>query len=186
LFDDELQDHILNANLATFLDTMIISMPCPSENPRRSIEELCEAIAPAFVRGMNYDFFFRGIMSMGYFSRSSRMLIEPAADDAASLYEDSNWIGLSLSPSTDEIWRNDIQNQASGIIVQYDVPHKKDPKTRSAMNWTVVESDLDPIRILVDKHDTYAGKFNMHRHQTDHHIWMIYKNTIDFYNYCIG
>ena len=68
--------------------------------PWRFIEILTSAIIPAFVRSMHYDFFFRGVIAMGNFYRSSRMLIGPAVDEAAKLYDISNWIGISVSTLT--------------------------------------------------------------------------------------
>ena len=37
---------------------------------------------------------------MGNFYHSSRMLIGPAVDEAAKLYDISNWIGISVSAFT--------------------------------------------------------------------------------------
>jgi len=43
--------------------------------------------------------FFRGVITMNYFSRSLRMVIGPAADEAVNLYEAAEWIDISISPS---------------------------------------------------------------------------------------
>ena len=100
-FSDTLRP--LSINLSLLSDTLIISMSGHKEliaQPWRFIEILASAIIPAFVRSMHYDFFFRGVIAMGNFYRSSRMLIGPAVDEAAKLFDISNWIGISVSTLT--------------------------------------------------------------------------------------
>jgi hypothetical protein len=70
------------------------------ERPWTLINMICQAIIPAFITSIHYGLFFRDVITMNYFSRSSRMLIGPAADEAANLYEAAEWIGISISPST--------------------------------------------------------------------------------------
>src|SRR5438093_10996493 len=101
MFSDDLKT--LDINLVAFCDTLIISMRGQNEliiRPWRFMEIFCEAIIPPFLKSMRYEFFFRGAIAMGFFSRSSRMLIEPAADEATQFYEASDWVGISVSPQT--------------------------------------------------------------------------------------
>jgi hypothetical protein len=90
MFSDSLENWLSGVNLTTFSDTFIISMRGHEElfeNPLQFVEIMCNALIPPFLNSMHYGLFFRGIISMGYFSRSSRMLIGPAVDEAALHYE---------------------------------------------------------------------------------------------------
>jgi hypothetical protein len=161
MFSDEL-DRLSGINLSTFSDTVIISMRGHTnlnKQPWRFIEMFCRAIVPAFVRSMDYDFFFRGVIAMGSFSRSvgsARMLIGPAEDEAAGLYEAADWIGISLSPCTRVFMENSRIHPESNFIVDYHIPQKKGTSMTWAVNWT----DFDPNRkcwdVLGRKANTYA------------------------------
>jgi hypothetical protein len=131
LFADGLKD--LGITVAAFSDTLIISMRKGHEMwSWRLAEIFCEAIIPLFLKSMEYEFFFRGAIAMGY-SRSSRMLIGPAADEAAEFYEAFNWVGFRISPSTATILDRDIVQKGSrNFIVKYNIPQKT---TKSLGPW---------------------------------------------------
>jgi hypothetical protein len=99
-------------NLSAFSDTIIISMHGHVRlinQPWRFVELLCKALIPAFVRSMDYDFFFRGVIAMGSLARSvssARMIIGPAVDEA-----------VKLSPSTRLILENGRYDKDSNLIV---------------------------------------------------------------------
>jgi hypothetical protein len=145
-FSDELSD-LPGGFLSAFSDTLIFSIRGHKElvaRPWRFVEILLNAIIPAFVRSMYYDFFFRGIISMGAFSRSSRsrMLIGPAVDEAAMLYEAAEWVGMSISPSTRMILQNSECNNTSNLIVEYPIPQKSGNNMTWAVNWVDCDSSF--------------------------------------------
>jgi hypothetical protein len=187
IFYDELYGRLTGVNLSAFSDTLIISMRGHEElikQPWRFVEILCQAVIPAFVKSMDYDFFFRGVLSMGYFSQSvssARMLIGPAVDEAANLYEAADWIGISLSPSTRWILENSVDDtgtRSNLAIIDYNIPKKTGTKLTWAVNWTEFDRSRRYWNILVGKAISYA--------QTkEYHKYIKYQNTLDFYRACI-
>ncbi|MGH9952867.1 MAG: hypothetical protein ACRD5J_14685 [Nitrososphaeraceae archaeon] len=88
--------HLTGANISAFSDTFIISVRGNQKTldmPWRFVELLSQTIIPPFLDSMKYDFFFRGVMVFGAFSRSTRMLIGPTVDEASQYYESADWIG---------------------------------------------------------------------------------------------
>ena len=84
-FSDQLKS-IAGVDLFAFSDTLIIS----AVGSRVQLEDrlgfimfLSELTIPSFIRSILYKIFLRGVVSMGRYYRSSRMLIGPAVDDAA-------------------------------------------------------------------------------------------------------
>jgi hypothetical protein len=128
LFSDALND-LSGINLSAFSDTLIISMRGHRDlidRPSRFVEIFCKTIIPPFVRSMHYDFFFRGVITMGDFSRSSRKLIGPAADQSANFYGSPEWIGMSLSPLTGKWFENSMATNESNLIASYNTSQKKE------------------------------------------------------------
>jgi hypothetical protein len=176
-FSDELKS-LSGVSMSAFSDTLIISMRGHRElitKPWKFVELLCKSITPAFVRSMHYEFFFRGVIVMGYFYRSPRMLIGPAVDEAAKFYEMSDWIGMSLSPSTGLSLENSMVSIESNIIVRYNIPQKPGANMRWAVNWIEHDASRKCWNILAAKANSYHN---------DKCRYVKYKNTLDFYGSC--
>ena len=115
---------------------------------------------------------------MGYFSRSTRTLIGPAVDEAANFYENADWIGVSISPSTRSIPRRYVGNTDPDFIVEYHIPQTvKDDKMIWAANWTKWDPDYRYYNILNNKAVQYS-------HLHEYRKYIKYKNTLDFYSAC--
>jgi hypothetical protein len=187
IFSDELR-HLSGTNFSAFSDTLIISVRGNerfNNNPIRFAQLLARALVPAFVRSMHYDFFFRGVICMNYFSRSTRMLIGPAVDDAAQFYEVANWSGIAISPSLSSVLEGNTETAKSTIIVPYSVPQgKTDYALNWAVNWTGADSYGRCRNILIEKCRTYADKYNVSHDFSDYNVYLKFKNTLDFYTHC--
>jgi hypothetical protein len=177
---DELRSRLTGVKLSAFSDTFIISIRGQQKlmsQPRKFVRLLCDALLPAFVRSMDYDFFFRGVIVMDNFSRSSMTLIGPAVDEAANYYEKANWIGISLSPSTRSFLEQDTMIETdSDLTVKYHIPQKPGgSKLTRAVNWIDWDRSHRYRDLLVRKAKFYA-------HEQDKYTK--YQNTMDFYDYC--
>jgi len=182
-FSDTINNRQLSGvSLYAFSDTFIVSMRGHErliKDPIEFVELICNAIIPPFLRSMQYDFFFRGVISMGWFSDSSRMLIGPAVDEAATYYEAADWVGISISPSTHAILRNYTSYRRSNLITDYQIPQKKkNGVLASAVKWIKYDYSNECYRIL---HNKAAENL-----KTNHNAYMKYKNTLDFYTRCLG
>jgi hypothetical protein len=100
---------------------------------------------------MHYDYFFRGAMAIGGFSRSSRMLIGSAVDEAALYYEKANRVGISLSSSVQYMLQHTPNETDSNFIVIYNIPQKPPGGLTWAVNWTKYDKDYECWNILNDK-----------------------------------
>jgi hypothetical protein len=187
LFNDELQKHFSGVCLSAFSDTIIISVRGHKElidRPWGFVELLCRGLMSPFVMSMNYDFFFRGVIAMDAFSRSSRMLIGPAADEAAQFYEDSDWSGIALSPSLGSVLENSVSS-GSKIVIKYPVPQKRNSQELNwAINWTIGDPAGKCRRILMDKYNLYLHSYNTYGSPKDYAVCMKYKNALEFYDSC--
>lgn len=143
--------------------------------PWRLAEIFCEAIISLFLKSMEYEFFFRGAIAMGYFSRSSRMLLGPAADEAAKIYEASNWVGICISPNTGMVLDRDIvQKSSRNFLVKYNIPQKTTTSLGWALNWSTQIFGNRHLQILMSKRDEYWRL-------GDSSKYLKYKNSLDFY-----
>lgn len=185
LISNSVSRHLNGPKLSAFSDTFIISLRGHREilkTPWRFVEILSEAIIPPLLESMKYEFFFRGVMVFGAFSRSTRMLIGPAVDEAAQYYETANWIGLSLSPSTRWILNNS-RNESDylrnpELIVSYKIPQKPPWGLTWSLNWIPYDRYQDSWNILCEKAILHSRKKEYDRYSK-------YANTLRYYTGCI-
>jgi hypothetical protein len=169
-------------DLFAFSDTLIISAAGSRaylENRLGFIELLSGLIIPSFTRSILYKIFLRGVMSMGRYYRSSRILIGPAVDDAAACYEKSNWIGISLTPETSKVLDNN-QNVNSDILVNYPVPYKNFIANSWAINWTKYASEQS---LYIECKSILSEEFQ--KHKGEQNIQNKYANTLRFCEYLV-
>jgi hypothetical protein len=178
LFSDKLNS-LQGVHLSAFSDTFIISVRGHTRlnnQPWRFIEMICDSIVPAFVGSMDYNFFLRGVIASGYFSRSTKSLIGPAVDEAANYYEKADWVGISLSPSTCLRLENSTVYTNSNPIVSYRIPQAPGDKLMTcAVNWTKWDPSYKYWNILVGKAKKYVH---------DYRKSIKYQNALDFYRAC--
>jgi hypothetical protein len=106
------------------------------------------------------------------------MLIGPAVDEAAELYEAADWIGICLSPSTRLILENVRYDIGSNLIVNYNIPQKTGRNLTWAVNWTQFDPSLKCWNIL-------ASKANLYARLNQYPKYLKYYNTLQFYSDCI-
>jgi hypothetical protein len=174
LFSHELQ-MLQGAELSAFSDTLIISVRGHErllQRPWRFVELVCEAILKPFLESMRYDYFLRGILAIGGFSRSSRMLNGPAVHEASIYYEKAEWIGISISPFTRSVLQNSMGS--TDLIVRYEIPQKPPGGLTWALNWIPYDTDCEYLKILSKKASQYAASSEVKK-------WSKYQNTLDYY-----
>jgi hypothetical protein len=179
MFSDALSDFEGSA-LSAFSDSFIISIrgnPVLLDRPWRFVEMVCNTLLQPFQNSMRYGFFFRGVMVLNAFSRSPRMLIGPAVDEAAQFHEKADWIGISISPTTQSILQSTSPETPSKLLVKFPIPQKQGSNLEWAVNWPIQDKSRGCWRILNEKASMYRN---------DPLKFIKYKNTIDFYSKCIN
>jgi len=102
--------HIMKVN--SFSDTILISftqknIPSLSQDKigmdMDNLELASLVAGNLLVLGLSLDLPFRGCISFGDFYTGDEMLLGDPINEAASYFEQPNWIGLSLTPSAHKI-----------------------------------------------------------------------------------
>jgi hypothetical protein len=111
-------------HIIAFSDTIILAAAC--EDPVASIPLMAEIVCRPFILALMKSIYLRGVISLGKFHGSDRLMIGPAVDEAAEWYTQPDWIGVSAAPSA---WFgiNRLIDQGFNIsewFVKYDVPMK--------------------------------------------------------------
>jgi hypothetical protein len=168
-------------------------------------------IIPIFRDAFENEVPIRGTISVGKFIRLNRkngvLLVGPAINDAAQTYEDSDWIGVTTSPSASltlekerkidqinskldaelentKISLNVYYEKLKKTFVKYDIPKKnRIEKNGWALAWPIVftknvESNKKIIEIF-DKNLSYITYQNNFKKKD---IYFKYKNTKDFFD----
>lgn len=104
-------------------DTIAFFTFCEEEAASRVIEihgQLCQWIIP---ESINAEIPVRGATSYGSFeiSGSGNIFVGKAVDEAASWHEQSDWIGVHLTPSADFVFKSEEINSA---WIAYPPPNK--------------------------------------------------------------
>ena len=101
------------------------------------------------------NYFLRGSMSYGDIVQLENYVVGPAIFNAAEIYEQDQWIGISVAENTDEIL-NDLNTNNSDLLNpahipifrQFDLPRKNKKckmeikKNTWVVNWPLRESFL--------------------------------------------
>lgn len=107
-------------------DTIAIFTPCKENEASTAIEihgELCAWVIP---RSIISDLPVRGATSFGEFELGENIFVGKAVDEAAAWHEQSDWIGVHLTPSAEYIFQ-----PTSGQTAW--VPHT--PPTKAKLDW---------------------------------------------------
>lgn len=84
------------------------------------------------VHSLERNIFFRGSVSIGPFIQDGPTVLGPAVSDAADWYEEGDWIGIFLTPSSGYNFDLEVERQAKplspeeipGPFVKYNAPTK--------------------------------------------------------------
>jgi hypothetical protein len=147
-------------------DTIIITIP--TELNQSAINRTFDLLRQPFIDSIKTRLLLRGIASHGQYYLSQQLIIGPAVDDAASIHDELEWIGLALSPSVD-IPRGCTVNNS---VVRYNIPLKKSPYPGIALNWPKFDSNTECYQILQKEYGDAPEKAKVK-----------YENTFGFYNY---
>jgi len=148
----ELDQKVGEPQIVTFGDTVILAWPLPLDTPDRFLPALAEWVRPAVLVGLQLGFLFRGAIAVGEYILDSSTVLGPALSDAASWYEEADWIGVIATPSCGNLLSR-IEARLQGKVdmrrfyVEYDVPLKGGLTSRM---WTVSWPAQFPPKRSVD------------------------------------
>ncbi len=149
-------------------DTIVIFTICNEQDPSSVIEAHGVLCAWAIPYSIENGIPVRGATAAGEFSNQGNAFVGKAIDEAASWHEDTDWIGVNLTPTADFLFTP----RKDSLWTQYQAPFKKSPKwSPHCVNWA---RDSKMSLIMLCKHFSdlgpvvpeIAGKF---------------LNTIEFY-----
>lgn len=85
----------------TFQDTIILSLETGNlSRTLRLISFMSEITSHFIVAGLRAGLYFRGALSIGEYIRFENYILGPAISDAASWYEDADFIGCIITPNS--------------------------------------------------------------------------------------
>jgi len=176
----------------TFSDTIIVSfssklIQMSDEDVRKRLQAhllfsgvLLIGLMHAAIQSKIY---FRGSLSLGKIYKKKDILIGPAIDEAACDYDQSNWIGISLTPHAASLINSLTESSLSGILNDFFIPFDLSKKTGYekscyVLNWgqfyfeKVVPKAIDIIKENLNFH---FDKYN------NASVYLKYKNTVEYY-----
>ncbi len=117
----------LDFDIRSFGDTLLISAGFPAEDDEddertKAALALVSLVASAAVyHGIQSSLLFRGSIASGYFIKDEAAILGPCITDAASWYEKTDWVGVTLTPRTALAWGHEFD----GVWAEYKVPVKR-------------------------------------------------------------
>lgn len=136
-----------NTEVKSISDTIAILTSCPDEESSMAIGihgHLCQWLIPESIQA---ELPMRGAISYGEFESQDNVFVGKAVDEAAAWYEQSDWIGVHLTPSADYVFSPTSQ---TGRWLLYRPPTKirMDWDTH-CVDWTAewVDRHLGPANI---------------------------------------
>ena len=203
---------ILNQMFLNFSDTIIVAL-YDDELLSDSffIYLMGSLLIPIFRDAFENEVPIRGTISAGKFIRLSRKngvsLVGPAINDAAQIYEDSDWIGVTTSPSASltlekerkidqidskldaeleniKISLNLYYEKLKKTFVKYDIPKKNGiEKNGQALVWPIVfTNNLESNKKIIEIFDKNLSNITYQNNFKKKDIYFKYKNTKDFFD----
>lgn len=180
------EDHI-------FSDTVIISMTAFEDKCNKlqllvfaSLLSKC-LLYEGFTKGL----LFRGVISYGSYYTDREIIIGQAIDEAATYYEQPNWMGISLTPGTTSWYKKDkIQQYVSkhppNDYIKYNIVYnrcidgvcKKIVEEGFAINW------LHQVYVEKSTPAIVINKMNSLKNKAPDKDKSKYDETIKFIKYC--
>ncbi len=162
-----------NCFFRVFSDTIIITCyNTNNKNRQNLIDFIGSILINNLVNGIRNGIFFRGTLSYGSYSESTRLVLGDAINKAAACHEKVNWVGLSLFPGIHYL----LHNIDSNNFIKYNILYKEEFTNFTngfALNWIKNPKSNECYEILLEKQNQYEGtKYSNY-----------YGNTIKFYEY---
>ena len=151
------QDQILNAveekaagqvvsrNLSkpiifTFNDTIIIALETERNSEYNAIKGFAKILRRFISYSLTKRLFFRGAFSIGSYivCESQNLIMGNAVTDAASWYEQTEFIGAVATPKASMIIKQHVLQDSKPpefLLFETDIPCKKGPRKLYAVNW---------------------------------------------------
>lgn len=162
-------------------------------------------LSDVFLYALRKEIYFRGVVSSGpfYLLKDSQksLLIGPAVDEAAEIYNQSDWIGISTAPSTEVIIENfltkqkgvdqlGIANSIQEYFIEYPVPTKQNFRISRALAWPNLSENPLPFSQDVYTDGDYLKFLTKHlepekfqENPLPNSVYTKYKNTLTFYHH---
>ncbi|MEW8375851.1 MAG: hypothetical protein AB2722_18240 [Candidatus Thiodiazotropha sp.] len=128
----EFEEEIPSPTIFSFGDTIIFTWNVGDDRIMKGLVPVAEWLNLAVMLGLSRKMLLRGSLAVGKYIAFENTVIGPAVADAAAWYEDADWFGVTLTPTTEyhlisliETW--DKSNGSLDIekwFVEYDVPRK--------------------------------------------------------------
>ncbi len=124
------------SRLISISDTIAILTPQVSFLDEKDMIEIHAAISKFILEETTQRCFaIRGAITYGEYSYKGNIMLGPGIDECASWHEKADWIGVSLSPSS-EIVIEDTKTLEN--VTEYSVPMKdKSPKLNYCVKWNI-------------------------------------------------
>jgi len=128
----EFEKDIPSPIIFSFGDTIIFTWDIGDDRIMKGLVPVAEWLRVAIMLGLSRKMLLRGSLAVGKYIAFENTVIGPAVADAAAWYEDADWFGVTLTPTTEyhlisliETWdkskgRLDIEKW----FIEYDVPKK--------------------------------------------------------------
>ncbi|CAN5609669.1 hypothetical protein BH18THE1_BH18THE1_16850 [soil metagenome] len=188
--------YIYDAQFRTFSDTVIITSTfrlikadcVNSSEIKRQLELhlfiLGFILVSIIASAIQERIYLRGSLCLGKIYRKDSIIIGPAIDEAASDYDQSNWIGVSLTPNASLLLNSPENSPFSKLVkdffTQYDVAKRTGTdKSCDVLNWPrfYFKGFTDSIDLIKDNLIFRLDE------STDYNVYMKYKNTLEFCNH---
>ena len=210
--NENLKENKMEMNVSTFSDTMIFAYYTNKKiNDRVLLGLFGYFMNLLFSYAFINKIFVRGVISVGDFfllnTERRFIIVGPAINEAAKLYESSKWIGISTTPSASLILNQKQQeiekftnrllkysyddvkpevvrftNDIKKSFVPYNVPNKDEYKKEFAIAWPLMNQYTNEI-IKIIEHKLKNNKLKQKSRKDD--VYLKFKNTKDFYNFCM-
>jgi hypothetical protein len=159
---------IVYPEIATFGDTIIFTWNVTSEYKYKTVHLMAIWLNRIMTLGLACNLLFRGALSFGeyIFDSNSNTVLGPAIADAASWYEEADWLGIIATPSCGFLIDTSSGfNKSRNIdifkwLVKYPVPLKSGKTLLLfALNW--------PYDLFIDEKEVTANSLLSHIFETN-------------------
>lgn len=182
--------------ILTFGDTIIFTWNLEGiKNPERFLPAAAEWIRPSILSGITNGLLLRGALSIGHYIRTENIVLGPAISDAASWYEEADWIGIIATPycgnhinALEEQFKHNTSGRSilRNSFCQYQVPLKNGKqKDLWVVSW--------PSQLLLKPNDSipsfspFALFYNLIKeYPIPKGIESKFKHTEDFFKYYLN
>jgi len=179
--EEGINNFSLKVNHRALSDSIIITIPNTNNSSREDmLNNTFYLLLKPFMNSIRIGLLLRGIISYGEFHWSEKLIIGRAVDDAVSLHEKVDWIGISLSPMLEKDLNLNLKDITNSIIYNK-IPYKYGYYPGLVLNWPIYD-DGSNLSIL-EKEENKVDNSNENE-DTKKYIKQKYKNTYEFYHFC--